>query len=493
MKNGLYEKNLRVKLDSNSLNSVNNGELKNCFRIDSNVSNNGDVMSKTTSQFSNKLFFNKSKQNFNKTSGFNKEISMKIPNDFSITKDNNIYDHFLPQSKLKMLSKDVIMKSDCMRFQKNNNMLEKTEVNFFNKTNPLKEISLMNDTSNKQEILSSNKNIKQLEENYYGFKTVYLLKFAKHPGIFKKLIGLLDRISEQNQIFLNESINKLKFISDKRDKLVMNHNVLSDNIVENNLEAWINLIPILYDYENVVLSIVDSCLHEMRVLNDSTLQQQKKIHELENSNNLKSSEISFLQNYIKENEINYKKLVINAKKDKIVELKNDFSKREKVNLIEKINLEDQIIELKQMITNEKRNFEDAENLNKKINVKQKEIYDLKLKVGMDQEEKNYKISYLNKKIEDLLNQLSIQTEKAYNLEKLSEENDKKEIFYLTKRKLLEKEIKKLEDLNQMQKEEIDQYVILYRAEKELNENLNNSLLIYQNRFSSKNVILMSNK
>lgn len=548
----LYEKAIKSTIDQKALSDTNYSNLLPFFQISSAISegnrnnnyqnisqrnlysskpnpsytnNYSNVFQSSQNQLHkmNKTQFSKLNQNscnpmFNKTMN---KISRTVYSKSVMKNNNDNFAEYLPESKINLKPKDVINSLsstsnyfnisnknssigiiNCTEFQinTNNNIKQNSSnyVNNLNKNHPIFSTSNQNYNFNDKENNShcSNSNFKELEESYYNFKTNYILKFAKHPNYFNKLISLLDRVSDKNKSYLNQSLLKLKAVADKRDKILMNTEIIpSSNIeyeeyVRNNSQIWMDLMPLIFDYETLIINIVDSCVHEMRLLNDSTLQQVKKLQELKNLNEIKENEISFLNSYIKDNEINYKAIVINKKSDKIKDLQKEFSNKEKLNLIEKINLEEQIKELNDIIQTEKKSFAVTTDLKEEIFTREKEINDLKSKNNQEAEDKKMKISFLNNKINDLMSELEKQKEVIKKLSNNKEDTDKKEKMNLNINKFLNREIKQKDEIINMQKEELDTYHVMYVVEKENRESLSKQILMNQEKYTSKR--LMSN-
>ena len=63
-----------------------------------------------------------------------------------------------------------------------------------------------------------------------------------------------------------------------------------------------------------------------------------------------------MNKYINEHDISYKALIIKKNNDQVNELTDVYKNKEKLNLIEKINMEEQIKELVTLLENEKKNI-----------------------------------------------------------------------------------------------------------------------------------------
>lgn len=309
-----------------------------------------------------------------------------------------------------------------------------------------------------------------LEHEYFAYKTNYILKFGKNPSLFQKLIQHLEKVSEKNKNLLSQSIYRLKIISEKRDKVLMNTEKLPtegsiDNFIKTNLNNWKDLMPLILDQEITWLKTAETSFCELKELNDLVIHLTKKLNEKESILKTREDEIAYLNSYIKENDINYKSLIIKKQNDKISQLKSNYQNREKVNLIKTLNLEEQIHELDTLLENEKKNIVLSSNIKENLEIKTKEVEDMKQKLSQEIEDKKMKIAYLSNERNDLQAEIDTFQHSMNEMQKKLDENSKKDIAFNTKLKLMVISVKQKDNIIGMLNEELNSVNIELQNER----------------------------
>jgi len=82
-------------------------------------------------------------------------------------------------------------------------------------------------------------------------------------------------------------------------------------------------------------------LKELKVYHEKNIDLNKKVKDKDSFLINKDNEINNLNDYIKKNDINYKALVKKKKSNDIKELKSEYEKKEKLNIINMYRLEEE--------------------------------------------------------------------------------------------------------------------------------------------------------
>ena len=462
----LYNKSLYNLKDSNA-NDDNYNTLFPFLQINNSMNH--------TSSFNNQHTLNKTNK---------KKDKIRTQTDFC---------KFLPKRLVNIQAKDITelnceINSKKSEFYKTVNDINNINTAYntkigFNNNSTIQSTTNMNKT---------NHELEQLHQSYFINKTNFILKFGKTPVIYQKISSLIERISDKNKATLSQTIYKIKCLSEKRDKILINSDKLpkenqsNEEFLKENLENWNQMMPITLDQELSWLKITDICLAEMKELYEQVLHQTKQLNEKNSILNTRENEINYLNKYIKEHDISYKALIIKKNNDQVNELTDVYKNKEKLNLIEKINMEEQIKELVTLLENEKKNIVSYSELKETLDLKSKEIEDLKFKLYQESEEKKMKITYLSNERQDLQNELDSFQDNLLQMRVLIDDNNKKDIIFNTKIKLLKKEIERGERIIAMSQEEINTLINLYYKEKQLHHETKSILMNMQERLFSDN-------
>jgi hypothetical protein len=373
-----------------------------------------------------------------------------------------------------------------------------------------------NALSNNQELIESSQPIflSELEKEYFNNKTNYILKNGKLPLNYQRINSLIDKIPIKTGLIISQSLQRLKVIIEDRDKILVNEDKFpkhrhqfslqsSSNstgllhihqYIKENLSNWNELFKILYDEESLWLKIIETLLFDIKILHEESLKMNKDLNEKNIIIDTKINEINYLNDYIKKNDVSSKSNLRKAEKEKMSQLKKTFLSKEKINLIEKLNFEEQIVEITSLLEKEKNRNVEINQLKEELNEKKKEVEDLRLKLYQESEEKKLKISYLNNERKEIENDLNSYNNEISKMNLLFEESIKKEFYYKAKLRQMNKEIGEKERNIEMSKEEIDRLYDLLMKEKKLHKdtlNIFDNFQERQNEIIQKNVSMMN--
>lgn len=374
----------------------------------------------------------------------------------------------------------------------------------------------INPLSNNQELIESSQPVflSELEKEYFNNKTNYILKNGKLPLNYQRINSLIDKIPIKTGLIISQSLQRLKIAIEDRDKILVNEDKfpkhryqfslqsLSNSTglshihqyIKENLCNWNELFKILYDEESLWLKILETLLFDMKILHEESLKMNKDINEKNIIIDTKINEINYLNDYIKKNDVPSKSNLRKVEKEKMSQLKKTFLSKEKINLIEKLNFEEQIVEITSLLEKEKNRNVEISQLKEELNEKKKEVEDLRLKLYQEMEEKKLKISYLNNERKEIEHDLNSYNNEISKMNLMFEESIKKEFYYKAKLRQMNKEIEEKERNIEMSKEEIDRLYDLLMKEKKLHKdtlNIFDNFQERQNEIIQKNVSMMN--
>lgn len=173
--------------------------------------------------------------------------------------------------------------------------------------------------------------------DYLTFKTNFILKLARNVENYDKLYNFIDIISENNKKIVLEYYNKLKILTEKKDRALFdNFNVNSTNV-----SSWKDLTLIFYEFELTWQKFTEVILRELKHNKDVNVHLSKKGSDQVNLLKLKDNEITYLNDFIKKNDLHHKSNLKNGKMKDTNEMKTDYERKEKLNLLNTIRLEDE--------------------------------------------------------------------------------------------------------------------------------------------------------
>lgn len=230
--------------------------------------------------------------------------------------------------------------------------------------------------------------------DYLKVRTGYILKFASNADFFNKTMKYFDNLSDDKQGPAIDLYDNLKRIYD------LNSRIYFDKITCNSIldyETWKGLLRNSYDYNTLMIKLIDLLFRDLKNDKDNILRLKKKNFEFENQMVSKTNEIALINDFIKKNDLNFK---LNQKKQKNAspqELKQAFIQKENAYVLTIYRLEDEIKGLSSLLEENKidatklqSSKDKAENRKKAIDemrvVYNKEINDLNLRNSIIKEE-----------------------------------------------------------------------------------------------------------
>jgi hypothetical protein len=169
------------------------------------------------------------------------------------------------------------------------------------------------------------------------FQTSHMLKFAKSAENYHKMHNYIENQGDGVKKLSLDSYVKLKSINDRRDKIVFDH----FSVDEGNYSLYREIVFLLYDYEQTWQKLLDISLRENKRLRDDNIGVLKRYNDLEGLNESNKKEISYLKEYIGDNDVTYKNILRKKKLNEADILKDEFDRRGKLNMIKQHQLEEE--------------------------------------------------------------------------------------------------------------------------------------------------------
>ena len=180
--------------------------------------------------------------------------------------------------------------------------------------------------------------IENEEIDYMRFKSNFLLKFASNHESYDKLLNNFNIVSLGNQKILKEHFKNIKALSDKKERILFDS---AGNSSVSNVVQVKDYTKLFYEFEFFWLRLSEILFKELKSLKDDNMQLLKKHKDEENSKDVKEGEIVKLTKFIQENDVNYKSIMNGKKLRDLNEIKEEYEKKDKINLLNTYRLEEE--------------------------------------------------------------------------------------------------------------------------------------------------------
>lgn len=317
------------------------------------------------------------------------------------------------------------------------------------------------------------------DTNFLGYKSNFMVKFARLSEQFEKISGVFDKFSDERHKQIIEFYKKLTAANERKER------VLFDNFASFSKAEMLNrfkeCIGVFYDYENNWLKLADCFAREIREMSEKTNFIEKKLGDEEIILRNKESELDQLNNYIKENDINYKAFTRKKKMKEVSEVKAESLRREKELQIQIFKLEQENKDLYTLLESDKDHYEKNKRLEKKLQDKEHEIEDNRIKANIDIEEKVRKIDFLSNQKEDLQEQIQELDSKLEDFKNLVKSNERDHIEFIAKLNIMNKKLETKEEQTDMLINELEQMSDAYYKELEAHRSTQELVDMYEKR------------
>jgi len=208
------------------------------------------------------------------------------------------------------------------------------------------EISSLKGTNNNSNIDKSNSNSvfynygfhnKNVDTDYINFKTNFILKFAKNISNYDKIFQNVDAVSDNNKKLISESLTKLKNLSEKKDRILFDNNEITNT---NNFN-WKENIILFFEFETIWQKICEIVLKELKSTREILITLAKRNNDFEAQLKENSSEINNLNEFIRINDMQNKATTQKKKMKHFYEMKQEYERKENLNMINLHRLEDE--------------------------------------------------------------------------------------------------------------------------------------------------------
>ena len=210
--------------------------------------------------------------------------------------------------------------------------------------NAFKRIIKNNNREIEKEVKMEIKNQNDLD--LLAFKTNFIVKFSRNLENYDKIFLLIDRVSESNKKIAFEYYYRIKSLTEKKDKIIFNTIIFNQiQNKEKNMNAlfenWKENITIMFEFESYWQKLIELILKELKGYNEKNIDLNKKVKDKDCFIMNKDNEINQLNDYIKKNDIHHKALAKKKKQNEIKEIKSEYDKKDKLNMMSVYRLEEE--------------------------------------------------------------------------------------------------------------------------------------------------------
>ena len=179
-----------------------------------------------------------------------------------------------------------------------------------------------------------------------SFKTNFIIKFSRNLENYDKIFSLIDKVSENNRKFACDYYYRIKSLAERKDKIIFNTNIFTQSqnkdMIKNELfENWKENISVMFEFESYWQKLVELILKELRSFYEKNIDLNKKVKDKDCFIINKENEINQLTDYIKKNDINNKALTKKKKSNEIKEIRTEYDKKDKLNMMNVYRLEEE--------------------------------------------------------------------------------------------------------------------------------------------------------
>ncbi len=242
---------------------------------------------------------------------------------------------YIPKSRIKFLPSNLMSYGNP-----SSNIAYKKSQDLTNS----KSLNNGNNTTTNNELYNSNSiyynygyNNKSIDQDYLNFKTNFILKFSKNISNYEKLFLIIDCVSENNRKFITESFVKLKNLSEKKDRILFDNNEIKNSSNFN----WKENIILFFEFESIWQKISDIVLKELKSTREIMISLAKKNTDLEAKVQENTTELYNLNEFIRINDMHNKAATQKKKLKHFYDMKQDYERKENLNLINLHRLEDE--------------------------------------------------------------------------------------------------------------------------------------------------------
>ena len=275
------------------------------------------------------------------------------------------------------------------------------------------------------------------DNDYLTFKTNFILKFTGNIENYNRLTKYFDYISEDKKKALAECSSKLKSITERKDRVLFDRMNFDKDF---NLEKWKELTIVFYEFEQLWQKQCKIILKELKLSKDNNIHLNKKVVDQENNLKLKENELNYLNNYISTNDLNYKTMMGKKKATDVKEIKSEYEKKEKLNMINVFRLEEEIKDLTSLLDKDKEYYHKYLECLDKLEIKKKEMEEMRIKFNQEAEERKLRIAYLNNEKHELNHKINKTEKELEEFKDIFENSKKGEIEFHTQIKILKQNI-----------------------------------------------------
>jgi len=211
---------------------------------------------------------------------------------------------------------------NCNNNNESDSPKAKTHNNFFKFSNS------NNNTNNYCNKLS-NPVINNVDMDYLNFKTNFLLRFTKNINNYTKIMQVIETLVLNNKKYFYTCMEKLKILSEKKDKVLLETNQNLQNI-----STLKETVIFVFEFESLWQKLSEALLKELKKASDSNIILLKKNKDLDDEMVLRNKKIQELNEFIRINDIHTKISKYNKTLDMVNDVKMEYQRKVNDKLLE---------------------------------------------------------------------------------------------------------------------------------------------------------------
>jgi hypothetical protein len=178
--------------------------------------------------------------------------------------------------------------------------------------------------------------VNKTEADFMTYRTNYMLKFSRNFEAYDRIFRYFEHFNEGAKRHIIDLFNKMKSVNDSRDKIIFDQAK-----AECNIEFYKNVVNLQYEQEVAFLRLLENSVKEVRKYKENNNELFRRENEALGSKEEYGKELSKLKKLVDDNDINYKDMVRKKKLNETHKVKEEFERRERVNMIQNFRLEEE--------------------------------------------------------------------------------------------------------------------------------------------------------
>jgi hypothetical protein len=184
--------------------------------------------------------------------------------------------------------------------------------------------------------LDGNSPVSKKESDFLTYRTNYMLKFSRNFEIFDRIFAYFEYFSEGSKRYITDLFYKMKSVNETRDRIIF-----EKPRAECNIEFYKSIVSMQYEQEVAYLRLLENSLKEVRKYREENNELSRRENEVLAGREDYLKELARYRKIIEDNGVNQKDIVRKKKLIEASKVKEEYEKRERVNMIQNFRLEEE--------------------------------------------------------------------------------------------------------------------------------------------------------